>query len=65
MLPNLNVGECVVVGDAIMFHSKIILKEKTKSSTNDFWNQWYVDKKTAFDIDKATLNLIKQSSKGN
>lgn len=64
MLPNLDVGECVVVGDAIMLPSKIILdkpKEKPKSSTIDFWDRWYDGKKTAFDIDKATLNLIKQS----
>lgn len=39
MLPNLDVGECVVVGDAIMLPSKIILdkpKEKPKSATIDF-----------------------------
>lgn len=64
MLPNLDVGECVVVGDAIMLPSKIILdkpKEKPKSATIDFWDRWYDGEKTVFDIDKATLNLIKQS----
>lgn len=64
MLPNLDVGECVVVGDAIMLPSKIILdkpKEKPKSATIDFWDRWYDGKQTVFDIDKATLNLIKQS----
>lgn len=35
-------------------------KEKPKSATIDFGNQWYDGKQTAFDIDAATLNLIKQ-----
>lgn len=64
MLPNLDVGECVVVGDAIMLPSKIILdkpKEKPKSATIDFWDRWYDGKQTVFDIDIATKNLIKQS----
>lgn len=64
MLPNLDVGECVVVGDAIMLPSKIILdkpKEKPKSATIDFWDRWYDGKQTVFDIDAATLNLIRQS----
>jgi hypothetical protein len=64
MLPNLDVGECVVVGDAIMLPSKIILdkpKEKPKSATIDFWDRWYDGKQTFFDINTATLNMIKQS----
>ena len=64
MLPNLDVGECVVVGDAIMLPSKIILdkpKEKPKSATIDFWDRWYDGEQTVFDIDAAALNLIKQS----
>lgn len=64
MLPNLDVGECVVVGDAIMLPSKIILdkpKEKPKSATIDFWDRWFDAKETVFDIDAATMNLIKQS----
>jgi len=63
-LPNLDVGECVVVGDAIMLPSKIILgkpDEKPKSATIDFWDRWYDGDKTVFDIDAATLNLIKQA----
>lgn len=64
MLPNLDVGECVVVGDAIMLPSKIILdkpNEKPKSATIEFWDRWYDGENTVFDIDVATLNLIKQS----
>lgn len=63
MLPNLDVGECVVVGDAIMLPSKIILdkpKEKPKSATIDFWDRWYDGERTAFDLDAAVLNLIRQ-----
>ena len=64
MLPNLDVGECVVVGDAIMLPSKIILdkpNEKPKSATIEFWDRWYDGENTVFDINAATLNLIKQS----
>lgn len=64
MLPNLDVGECIVVGDAIMLPSKILLEkpiEKPKSATIDFWDRWSDGIKTVFDIDGATRNLIKQS----
>ncbi len=63
-LPNLDVGECVVVGDAIMLPSKIVLdkpQEKPKSATIDFWSRWGDGENTVFNIDEATLNLIKQS----
>lgn len=63
MLPNLDVGECVVVGDAIMLPSKIILdkpKEKPKSATIDFWDRWYDGEQTVFDLEAAVLNLIRQ-----
>lgn len=64
LLPNLDVGECVVVGDAIMLPSKIILEkpnEKPKSATIDFWDRWNDKKDTVFDIEAATFNLIKQT----
>lgn len=64
MLPNLDVGECVVVGDAIMLPSKIILnkpKEEPRSATIDFWDRWADGLGTVFDIDVAALNLIKQT----
>lgn len=64
MLPNLDVGECIVVGDAIMLPSKIILdkpQEKPKSATIDFWDRWADGKQTVFDIDAAMVSLIKQS----
>lgn len=63
MLPNLDVGECVVVGDAIMLPSKIILdrpSEEPKSATIDFWDRWSDGSQTVFDINSAILSLIKQ-----
>ena len=54
----------MIVGDAIMLPSKIILdepNEKPKSATIDFWNRWNDGEKTVFDIDVATSNLIRQS----
>lgn len=64
VLPNLDVGECIVVGDSIKLPTKIILdkpEEEPKSSTIDFWDRWYDGKGTVFDIDTAIENLIKQS----
>ena len=54
----------MVVCDSIMLPSKIILdkpEEKPKSATIDFWDRWNDGEKTVFDIDVATLNLIRQS----
>ena len=64
VLPNLDVGECIVVGDSIKLPTKIILdkpKEEPKSSTIDFWDRWFDGKGTVFDIDTAIKNMIKQS----
>lgn len=63
ILPNLDIGECIVVGDAIMLPSKIILdkpKEYPRSSTIDFWDKWSSNDKTIFDIDQSIKNLIMQ-----
>ena len=64
MLPNLDVGECIVIGDSIKLPTKIILdkpKEEPKSSTIDFWDRWYDGKGTVFNIDEAIRCMIKQS----
>lgn len=64
ILPNLDVGECIVVGDSIKLPTKIILdkpKEEPKSSTIDFWDRWYDGNGTVFDINTAIENMIKQS----
>lgn len=63
-LPNLDVGECIVIGDSIKLPTKIILdkpKEEPKSSTIDFWDRWIDGKDTVFDIDSAIQCMIKQS----
>lgn len=63
-LPNLDVGECIVIGDSIKLPTKIILdkpKEKPKSSTIDFWDRWIDGKGTVFNIDEAIKCMIKQT----
>ena len=64
ILPNLDVGECIVVGDAIKLPTKILLDkpiEEPKSATIDFWDRWIDNKGTIFDIDKSIQCMIKQS----
>ena len=64
LLPNLDIGECIVVGDAIMLPSKILLDKPTelpRSSTIDFWEKWSSNDKTVFNIDQAIENMIRQS----
>lgn len=63
-LPNLDVGECIVIGDSIKLPTKIILdkpKEEPKSSTIDFWDRWIDKKGTVFNIDEAIKCMIKQT----
>ena len=63
-LPNLDVGECIVIGDSIKLPTKILLDEpieKPKSSTIDFWDRWSDNKNTVFDIDLAIKNMINQA----
>lgn len=64
ILPNLDVGECIVIGDSIKLPTKILLdkpKEEPKSSTIDFWDRWIDGKGTVFDIDEAIKCMIKQT----
>ena len=66
LLPNLDVGECVVVGDAIKLPVKILLdkpNEEPLSSTIEFWDRWSDKQDTIFDIDGAIINMIRQSRK--
>lgn len=63
MLPSLDVGECIVIGDAIVLPSKIILnepEEKPKSSTIEFWNIWNNKENSVFDIRQAITNMVYQ-----
>ena len=65
-LPNLDVGECIAVGDAIKLPVKILLdkpQEEPISSTINFWDRWNDRKDTVYDIDDAIKNMIKQSRK--
>ena len=64
LLPNLDVGECIVVEDAIKLPTKILLdepKETPKSSTIDFGDRWNDQENTIYDLDSAILNLVRQS----
>jgi hypothetical protein len=43
MLPILDIGEALVVGDAVLLPSRIIVNppaEKPVSATVDFWTEW-------------------------
>lgn len=63
-LPNLDVGECIVIGDSIKLPTKIILdkpREEPKSSTIDFWDRWTDRKNTVFNINEAIKCMIKQT----
>jgi len=67
ILPTLDVGETIILGDAVLLPSRIMLDKPKKenrplSGTIDFWTEWNEkDKKT--DYDKAVENYRKQSRK--
>ena len=63
LLPILDIGEALVVGDASLLPSRIKIKEpklKPNSATIDFWDEWQKDK-TEDVISKAIEALRKQS----
>jgi hypothetical protein len=62
-LPILDIGEALVVGDAVLLPSRMRIApptEKPLSATVDFWDEW---NKTpvAPDLAKAVENMRKQS----
>lgn len=62
MIPILDVGESLVVGDASLLPSRVVLdnpKIKPNSSTVDFWDKWGEDKKSAL-WEKAVKALRQQ-----
>ena len=65
VLPILDIGEAVVVGDAVLLPSRIRVRapeEKPLSSTINFWTEW--DKKVPPpDFAKAVENMRRQSRK--
>ena len=63
LLPILDVGEALVVGDASLLPSRIKIKEpnlKPDSATIDFWDEWQKDT-TVDSITNAIASLRKQS----
>jgi len=65
VLPILDIGEAVVVGDAVLLPSRIRVREpeeKPLSSTIDFWTEW--DRTVPPpDFAKAVENMRRQSRK--
>jgi DNA helicase HerA-like ATPase len=63
VLPILDIGEALVVGDASLLPTRIIIEQpsiKPQSATIDFWRQWSsIDAKQ--DINSGVLGLRKQS----
>lgn len=63
MLPILDVGEALVVGDASLLPSRIRVSApvlKPRSATIDFWDEWSKET-TAVDLSGAIESLRKQS----
>jgi hypothetical protein len=64
-LPLLDVGEALVVGDAILLPSKIVLDKPSKahrpiSATKDFWDEWDSNEPDNVAINEAVEALRKQ-----
>ena len=62
ILPILDVGEGLIVGDASLLPSRVIIKEpkiKPNSATIDFWDEW-AKEKTDKGIKEAVESLRKQ-----
>ena len=62
-LPILDIGEALVVGDAVLLPSRIRIhppKEKPLSATIDFWDEWAKDPDTP-DFVKAVENMRRQN----
>jgi len=63
VLPILNIGECIVVGDSVLLPTRIkqfIPTEKPLSGTVDFWDEWSKEKPRTRDLGKAISNMIMQ-----
>ena len=65
ILPILDVGEALIVGDACILPTKVIIDEpifKPLSTTIDFWDEWGKENTgLENDLRKATQSLINQS----
>lgn len=63
MLPILDIGEALIVGDASLLPSRIKITPPTlkpRSATIDFWDEWSKES-VDVDIDTAIETLRKQS----
>lgn len=63
VLPTLDIGEAVVVGDSVLLPTRIKIHEPThkpRSATVDFWQRWMHPKEEG-DLVSAVENLRKQS----
>jgi len=64
-LPILDIGEALVVGDAVLLPSRIRIhppNEKPLSATIDFWNEW-IKQPDSPDFAKAVENMRRQNRK--
>lgn len=65
VLPIMDIGEALVVGDAVLLPSRIKINapnEKPLSATIDFWSEWMKEIEKP-DFDKAVENMRKQKRK--
>lgn len=63
LLPILDIGEALIVGDASLLPSRVQIDKPTikpKSATVDFWDEWSKDK-TSFDLELSVEALRRQS----
>jgi len=63
LLPILDIGEALIVGDASLLPSRVQIDKPTikpKSATVEFWDEWSKDK-TSFDLTLSVEALRKQS----
>lgn len=63
VLPGLEIGEAVVVGDSTLLPTRIVLNKpehKPRSATIEFWQRWQ-EEKNITDLVKAVENMRKQS----
>ena len=65
VLPIMDVGEGLVVGDAVLLPSRIKIhppREKPLSATIDFWSEWLKEKEK-IDFEKSVENMRRQRRK--
>ena len=66
LLPILDVGESLIVGDACLLPSRVKINEpkiEPQSATVDFWDEWQKDKKEGEKGFKEALEALKKQSK--